>query len=137
MSANWNNSYPKPAPVNLEIIHSHVVFGAPGRKCAGSGICRLYSHHAIKHLNIPCPIVEVQLALTPTQLYMCIPRENCTAEMIRQLFAGTHFTIEEEYHLPSWLFRFFKKQYMLAPAGNHPFQYEAGCFWLEIPLLSQ
>lgn len=137
MSANWNNSYPKPAPVNLEIIHSHVVFGAPGRKCAGAGICRLYSHHALKHLNIPCPTVQVQLALTPTQLCMCIPGENCITEMTRQLFAGTHFVVEEEFHLPSWLFRLFKKQCMLVPAGNYPFQYKGGCYWVEFPLVSQ
>lgn len=117
-----------------EIINSQVVFGTPSRNCSGSGICKVYTIHGAKHLNISCEMVKVSLRLVNAQLLLSFPELACSAQLLQQHFTNEDFRVEERFYLPSWLSRKFGSSAVFVPCGNYPVQVKNGLICIVLPL---
>lgn len=115
-----------------ETVNSQVVFGTPSRNCSGSGICKVYTIHGAKRLNISCEMVKVCLTLSKNQLYLSFSKSACSEQLIQQQLTSGQFEIEENFELPSWLNRKFKSPALYVPKGSYPLQLKNGFFWLSL-----
>ena len=118
-----------------EIIDSQVIFGTPSRDCSGSGICKVYTIHAAKRLNISCEIVRVRLVLLEMDLQVCFSEQECTDQLIQKLFCAEHFLVDERFQLPGWLNRKLDIQPASIPTGSYPIKRTNGFIWLKLPLV--
>lgn len=117
-----------------EIINSQVVFGTPSRNCSGSGICKVYTIHGAKKLDISCEMVKVSLRIVNAHLFLFFPQSACSEQLIQQQFANDNFRVEEDFDLPSWLSRKFGSPAVYVPCGNYPVQVQNGLICLVLPL---
>ncbi|WP_421797556.1 hypothetical protein [Haliscomenobacter sp.] len=117
-----------------KIIDSQVVFGTPSRDCSGSGICKLYTIHAAKHLQIACEIVPTRLAVSDQDLYLSFSEADCTESLRQKQFKGLHFLVEEAFQLPSWLTQKLNIPAAVIPAGGYLIQRKNGFIWLKLPI---
>lgn len=117
-----------------KIIDSLVVFGIPSRDCSGSGICKVYTIHAAKRLNIACEMVRVRFAMFDEHLQLSFPEAVCTERLIQQHFSNAYFAMDENFVLPSWLSRKFQRPAVFVPCGEYPVLRKSGFIWLKLPL---
>lgn len=117
-----------------EIINSQVIFGTPSRNCSGSGICKVYTIHGAKRLNISCEMVKVSLRLLNGYLQLSFPKSDCSKHLIWQHFDGEYFKVEENFVLPTWLSRKFKRPAVFVPVGEYPIFCQNNFIGLNLPL---
>lgn len=117
-----------------EIINSQVIFGTPSRNCSGSGICKVYTIHGSKRLNISCEMVKAGLMLVKAQLQMSFPKAGCSEQLIQQQFATESFKVEENFVLPTWLSRKFQLPAVFVPIGEYPIMRQNDFIGLNLPL---
>ncbi|WP_373548437.1 hypothetical protein [Haliscomenobacter sp.] len=121
-------------PKRPKIIDSQVVFGTPSRDCSGSGICKVYTIHAAKHLNISCEMVPARLAVSDKDLLLSFSEVDCTESLRQKQFRGMHFWVEEAFQLPSWLAQKLNIPAAFIPAGGYLIQRKSGFIWLKLPI---
>lgn len=97
----------------------------------GSGICKLYTLHALEIIQSPCAMVDAELLLAEWHLALLVPVQQVSA----QHFEGPHFIMEEDFFLPTWLNKFGNAAPRYIPAGAYPFQRINKSLYLEFPLL--
>jgi len=117
-----------------KIIDSQVVFGTPSRDCSGSGICKLYTIHAAKHLNISCEMVRARLALSDEHLQLSFSEALCSERLLMQHFSNAHFAMDENFVLPSWLSHKFQRLAGFVSHGEYPVLRKNGFIWLKLPI---
>ncbi len=123
-------------PKRPKVIDSQVVFGTPSRDCSGSGICKVYTIHAAKHLNISCEMLRVRFVLWQMDLQLCFSEQECTDQLIQKKFCSDHFLVEERFPLPSWLSRKLDIHPAAIPTGSYPIKRKNGFIWLNLPLIT-
>ncbi len=116
-----------------KLLATQVVFGSPRKKCQGSGICKLYTLHAQERTHSPCAMVEGELLLSEFRLALLVPSQQVSA----QHFGGTHFIMEEDFVLPTWLNKFEHVAARYIPAGAYSFLRTNKSLYVEFPLLVQ
>jgi len=134
MALPFHSNGPIAVSKTPEIINSQVIFGTPSRNCSGSGICKVYTIHGAKRLNLSCEMVKVGLMLVGTQLQMLFPKTGCSEQLIQQQFAAEYFKVEEDFVLPTWLSRKFQRPAVFVPVGRYPIQCKNDFIWLNLPL---
>lgn len=117
-----------------EIIDSQVVFGTPSRDCSGSGICKLYTIHAAKRLQIACEMVSARLAVSDQDLLISFSEAECSESLKQKQFRDMHFWIEEAFQLPRWLAQKLEIPAAFIPAGRYLIQRKNGFIWLKLPI---
>ena len=130
----FHSNEPSAVQKRPKIIDSQVVFGTPSRDCSGSGICKLYTIHAAKHLNISCEMVRARLALSDEHLQLSFPEALCSERLLMQHFSNAHFVMDENFVLPTWLSRKFDCPSVFVPVGEYPILRKSGFIWLKLPL---
>lgn len=114
-----------------KLFATQVVFGSPSKNCLGSGICKLYTLHALETIQSPCAVVEGELLLNEQSLALLVPSQ----EVPKQHFEGVNFIMEEDFFLPTWLNKFPHAAPRYVPAGAYPFQRINKSLYLNFPLL--
>ena len=135
MALPFHSNGPIAVQKTPEIIDSQVVFGTPSRDCSGSGICKVYTIHAAKRLNISCEMVRVRFALQGMDLQLCFSEQECTDQLIKKHFCNDHFLVAEHFQLPGWLSRKLDIQAAFIPNGSYPIKHRNGFIWLNLPLI--
>ncbi len=130
----FHSNGPIAVPKKPKIIDSQVVFGTPSRDCSGSGICKLYTIHAAKHLHIACEMVPARLAASGKALHLSFSEADCTESLRQKQFKGLHFLVEEAFQLPSWLTQKLNIPAAFITAGGYPIQRKNGFIWLKLPI---
>lgn len=118
-----------------KIINSQVIFGTPSRDCSGSGICKIYTIHAAKRLQIACEMVPARLAVSDQDLLISFSEADCTESLRQKQFRGIHFWIEEAFQLPVWLAQKLDIPATVIPSGGYLIQRKNGFIWLKLPLV--
>lgn len=134
MALPFHSNGPIAVSKTPEIINSQVIFGTPSRNCLGSGICKVYTIHGAKRLNISCEMVKVGLMLMSTQLQMLFPKTGCSGQLIQQQFTAEYFKVEEDFVLPTWLSRKFQCPAVFVPIGEYPIMRQNDFIGLNLPL---
>lgn len=129
-----SNGSPIAVQKTPEILASQVVFGTPSRNCLGSGICKVYTLHGAKRLNIACEMVMAHLVLLDTQLQISFSIQACTEQLLQQHFSHPYFQVEEDFVLPTWLSRKLNSAAVFVPAGEYPILCKNDFIWLKLPL---
>lgn len=114
-------------------VYSQVVFGTPSRNCSGSGICKVYTIHGAKRLNISCEMVSAKLTNLGTHLKLSFSKTACSSQLIQQQFAQGNFTVEEDYVLPSWLTRKLNVPFTCISKGTYPVQVQGDYVGIKLP----
>jgi hypothetical protein len=117
-----------------KIIASQVIFGTPSRDCSGSGICKIYTIHATKRLQIACEMVPARLAVSDKDLHIFFSEADCTESLRQKQFRGMHFWLEEAFQLPVWLAQKLDIPAAFIPAGGYLIQRKNGFVWLKLPI---
>lgn len=81
-------------------VRSEVVFGSPGKNCAGYGVCMLTGRGSLKKLNKPCPVIDGVVVWNkdiPDKLILEVGRGIVDSGMG---FDGSLFWVEEPFLLP-------------------------------------
>lgn len=117
-----------------KIIDSQVIFGTPSRDCSGSGICKVYTIHAAKRLQIACEMVPARLAVSDQDLLISFSEADCTESLRQKQFGDIHFWIEEAFQLPGWLAQKLAIPAAFISAGRYLIQRKNGFIWLKLPI---
>ena len=117
-----------------KIIDSQVIFGTPSRDCSGPGICKIYTIHGARRLNIACEMVLTRLAVLDEELQLSFSETACTERLIQQHFINAYFAMDEKFVLPTWLSRKFECPSVFVPVGEYPILRKSGFIWLKLPL---
>ena len=121
-------------PKRPKIIDSQVIFGTPSRDCSGSGICKVYTIHAAKRLQIACEMVPARLAVSNQDLLISVSEADCTESLRQKQFRGIQFSVEEAFQLPAWLAQKLDIPVGFIPAGGYLIQRKNGFIWLKLPI---
>jgi len=134
MALPFHSNGPIAVPKKPKIIDSQVIFGTPSRDCSGSGICKVYTIHAAKRLQIACEMVSARLAVSDKDLLLSFSEAECTESLRQKQFRGLNFLVEEAFQLPSWLTQKLDIPAAFIPAGEYPIQRKNGFIWLKLPI---
>lgn len=116
---------------NVKILFSEVVFGAPGKRCEGSGLCRIYTVTGAKRLDPhPRRVPVILLVNTKGSLGLRLNKNDLSEELHRELFQGSGFIVEEPFMLPKYFARKLGATQFRVPAGVYPLQARGS--WLDI-----
>lgn len=116
---------------NVKILFSEVVFGTPGKRCEGSGLCRIYTVTGAKRLNPhPRRIPVILLINSNGRLGLRLNRNDLPEELYQELFQGKGFIMEEQFMLPKYFARKLGVASFKVPAGAYPLQGKGN--WLDI-----
>ncbi len=117
-----------------KIIDSQVVFGTPSRNCSGAGICKVYTIHAAKRLQIACEMVPARLVVSDKDLLVSFSEADSTESLRQKQFGGMYFWVEEAFQLPNWLVQKLDTPAAFIPAGEYLIQRKNGFIWLKLPI---
>lgn len=116
---------------NVKILFSEVVFGTPGKRCEGSGLCRIYTVTGAKRLTPnPRRIPVILLINSKGKLGIRLNKNDLSEELYRELFQGTDFIMEEQFLLPKYFARKLEVSPYKVSAGAYPLQSRGN--WLDI-----
>ncbi len=116
---------------NVKILFSEVVFGTPGRRCEGSGLCRIYTVTGAKRL-VPHPrrIPVILLINSKGKLGLRLNKNDLPEELYNELFQGEFFLVEEQFGLPAYFARKLGIGHYKVPSGEYLLQARGN--WLDI-----
>lgn len=134
MALPFHSNGPIAVQKTPKIIDSQVVFGTPSRDCSGSGICKVYTIHAAKRLQIACEMVPARFAVSDQDLLISFSEAECSESLKQKQFRDMHFWIEEAFQLPSWLAQKLEIPAAFIPAGGYLIQRKNGFIWLKLPI---
>jgi len=116
---------------NVRILFSEVVFGTPGKRCEGSGLCRIYTVTGAKRLDPhPRRIPVILLINAKGKLGLRLNKNDLPEKLYTELFQGEFFLIEEQFVLPAYFARKLGVGHYKVPAGEYPLQARGN--WLDI-----
>ncbi|MDX2072611.1 MAG: hypothetical protein SFV55_29520 [Haliscomenobacter sp.] len=116
---------------NVKILFSEVIFGTPGKRCEGSGLCRIYTVTGAKRLNPHSRRVPVILLINSKgSLGLRLSKNDLSEDLYRELFQGPSFFMEEQFLLPKYFARKLDITQYKVPAGAYPLQTRGN--WLDI-----
>lgn len=122
---------------HLGILSSEILFGTPGKRCEGSGICRIYTLCGAKRLEKHSRRVPGVLLQTPTNsLSICLNRSDLPAPLIHELFEQEYFTMEEGFVLPQYFARKLGTTLDYVPSGNYKLHRFGEWLQIEMPLVN-
>jgi len=118
---------------NVKILFSEVVFGTPGKRCEGSGLCRIYTVTGAKRLDPHPRRIPVILVLNPAGKFLIrLNRNDLSEELYHELFQGEFYTLEEQFVLPKYFARKLGVEQIKVEAGNYPLLHKGT--WLDLVL---
>ena len=116
---------------NVKILLSEVGFGTPGKRCEGSGLCRIYTVTGAKRLDPhPRRVPVILLINAKGNLGIRLNKNDLSEELHRELFQGSVFMMEEQFMLPKYFARKLGVTQYMVPAGSYPLQARGN--WLDI-----
>ena len=116
---------------NVKILFSEVVFGTPGKRCEGSGLCRIYTVTGAKRLSQhPRRVPVILLVNSKGSLSLRLNKNDLSEELDGELFQGAGFIMEEQFMLPKYFARKLGVTEYIVPAGSYPLQARGN--WLDI-----
>ena len=106
---------------NVKILFSEVVFGTPGKRCEGSGLCRIYTVTGAKRLQAHPRRIEVILFLNSQgRLGIRLNQGDLSGILASEVFNRDVFILEEAFVLPKYFARKLGILTYLIPAGEYP-----------------
>lgn len=118
---------------NVKILFSEVVFGTPGRRCEGSGLCRIYTVTGAKRLDPHPRRIPAILVLNPAGKFLIrLNRNDLSEELYHELFQGEFYTLEERFVMPRYFARKLGVEQISIEAGVYPLFHKG--VWLDLVL---
>lgn len=118
---------------NVNILFCEVVFGTPGKRCEGSGLCRIYTVTGAKRLAFhPRRLPAILLFDAGGHLHLRLRQEDVPATLQQEVFQGESFLLEEDFTLPRYFARKLNAERLQIPAGAYPLRQRGA--WLDIDL---
>ena len=115
-------------------IKAEVVFGSPGRGCAGSGVCRLIPFQKLKIGFNPCPRLEAKIEWhNDGCLDLIFDVAKLTNEELLKWFSNPYFLVEEDFFFPLWFQHKLGQKNIYIPKGRYPFVVKNGELRLFFP----
>jgi hypothetical protein len=106
---------------NVKILFNEVVFGTPGKRCEGSGLCRIYTVTGAKRLAPnPRRIPVILVINAKDQFSIRLNKLDLSVELFEELFGGEQFILEERFVLPKYFARKLNVPAFSIPAGAYP-----------------
>jgi hypothetical protein len=106
---------------NVKILFSEVVFGTPGKRCEGSGLCRIYTVTGAKRLDAHPRRIPVILFLNPVgRLGIRLNVKDLSEVLHREVFNRDVFTLEEDFVIPKYFARKLATAQFTLPSGDYP-----------------
>lgn len=106
---------------NVKILFGEIVFGTPGKRCEGSGLCRIYTVTGAKRLQAHPRRIEVILFLNiHGRLGIRLNQGDLSDTLAAEVFSRDVFTMEETFVLPKYFARKLGILEYCIPAGEYP-----------------
>lgn len=115
---------------NVKILFSEVVFGTPGKRCEGSGLCRIYTVTGAKRLAPHPRRIPVILLNTAGKFIIRLNRNDLKEEIYMELFQNDNYTLEEQFVVPKYFARKLGIEQMSIKAGKYSLLHKGT--WLDI-----
>ncbi len=120
-----NTTTSENAPQCTIDILAEVIFGSPGRACAGSGVCRLIPFHKLSSWKSPCPRFDANIQLFDNErLDIILDLKLINRESLLKWFSNTYFLVEEDFFFPLWLQHKLGQTNIYIPAGKYSFLFK-------------
>lgn len=106
-------------------IDAQVVFGAPSRNCAGSGVCKMLPRSFKASTEWQCQVYNAELhwrrsGIITLQVSLNAPN---AAQVIG--LGKTLFTVDEPYPLPLWLNKYWSVKGWSIAVGQYGFAFDS------------
>lgn len=122
---------------HIGIMNSEILFGTPGKRCEGSGICRIYTISGAKRLEDHSRRVPGILFLTSRNtLNIHLNRNNLSISLNLELFQQEYFAMEEGFALPNYFARKLGTTRVYIPSGNYQLSHFGEWMQIEMPLMN-
>ena len=106
---------------NVKILFSEIVFGTPGKRCEGSGLCRIYTVTGAKRLQAHPRRIPVILFLNAQgRLGIRLNQKDLSGILAAEVFSRDVLTLEEAFALPKYFARKLGILAYFIPAGEYP-----------------
>ncbi|AEE50002.1 hypothetical protein Halhy_2117 [Haliscomenobacter hydrossis DSM 1100] len=106
---------------NVKILFSEIVFGTPGKRCEGSGLCRIYTVTGAKRLRAHSRRIAVILFVNSQgRLGIRLNQEDLPDVLASEVFNRDVFILEEAFALPNYFARKLGILEYFIPAGEYP-----------------
>lgn len=118
-----NNSINRRKPLLSRVcIKAEVVFGSPGRGCAGSGVCRLIPFQQMDKWNETCSKFETKINwYSHGSLDFILDLSKFNSDERYTWFSDPCFLVEEDFRFPLWFQYELGQKNMYIPAGKYPY----------------
>jgi hypothetical protein len=119
------------------ILSGEILFGAPGKRCEGSGICRIYTLSGANRLEDHARRVPGILLLTSRNtLNIHLNRNNLSTSLSLELFQHEYFTMEEGFVLPNYFARKLGTTRNYIPSGKYQLIHFGEWLQIEMSLIN-
>lgn len=106
-------------------IKAEVIFGSPGRACAGSGVCRLIPFQKLNNWKSTCPRFDANIQLFNNESFnIILHRKQIDQESLLKWFSTPYFLLEEDFFFPLWLQHKLGQTNVYIPAGKYTFLFQ-------------
>ena len=110
---------------NTQVVHNikaEVIFGSPGRGCAGSGVCKLIPIQKLKNWKKTCPRFDVTIEWYSNNCVdLTLNLTKLTNKDWLRWFSNPYFLVEEDFFFPLWAQHKMKHKKIYIPVGRYPF----------------